>query len=103
MLTKYKNIIGDRAFHEVKLEKITGTEFITKIEGRAFKWLNVENINLPNVTEIGEYAFEASNVKYFNFGNNLMCIKNQVFVNTKQVNRMYIPNGVNLVAYALYV
>ena len=87
-------VIGDRAFHEVTLEKINGQKYITKIEGRAFKSLNVETLDLSNVTEIGEYAFEAaSGLKSITVSDKLLKIKDHAFIQSG-LTELNIPNHV---------
>ena len=89
-------IIGDRAFHGVALEKINGQEYITKIEGRAFKNLNVKTLDLSNVTEIGEYAFEAaSGLKEITVSDKLLKIKNYAFMQSG-LTKIELPDQVDI-------
>ncbi len=87
-------VIGDRAFHGVALERINGQKYITKIEGRAFKYLNVETLDLSNVTEIGEYAFEAaSGLKSITVSDKLLKIKDHAFIQSG-LTELNIPDHV---------
>ena len=89
-------IIGDRAFQEVALEKINGQEYITKIEGRAFKNLNVNTLDLSNVTEIGEYAFEAaSGLKSITVSDKLLKIKDHAFMQSG-LTKIELPDQVDI-------
>ena len=89
-------IIGDRAFQGVALEKINGQEYITKIEGRAFKNLNVNTLDLSNVTEIGEYAFEsASGLKSITVSDKLLKIKDHAFIQSG-LTKIELPNQVDI-------
>ena len=93
--------IGDRSFHEAALTSINGQNHIVKIEGRAFKWLNMDTIDISNATELYEYAFEASKLKTITLGNSLKAIKDQAFVNG-EMTQLYVPDGTTLEGLALY-
>lgn len=49
--------IGERAFENSEVLRITGTENIKEIDRRAFYYAVIEEIDLPNVEIIGEEAF----------------------------------------------
>ena len=49
--------IGERAFENSGVLRITGTENIKEIDRRAFYYAVIEEIDLPNVEVIGEEAF----------------------------------------------
>ncbi len=99
-------IVGDRSFQEVKLETLNGQNYITKIEGRAFKLLQVAALDVSNATEIGEYAFEnvkesATGLKSIKLGKNLSKIGKLAFLYAP-VTVLMIPDKTEINSLAFY-
>lgn len=84
-LSKDHEIIPSKTFTNARIENISGLENIVKIENRAFANTTFDspiNFDLSNIIEIGDGAFEASDIERFFIPKNLK-LSEGMFRNSK--------------------
>lgn len=84
-------IIGEAAFFESQLKKITLAQSVRKIESKAFNHSQILYFNLPEKLEyIGSYAFSRTNAANIHLPSSVKTIKSCAFDNCKNLEEIVI-------------
>ena len=88
--------IGSFAFYScLYLESVSvGNAKITRVGDHAFEYCyNLEKLDLPDLTEIGDYAFSESRLQEFTVPEGVRQLKAGTFMNCQSLTAVHLPEG----------
>ena len=85
--------IGENAFANEKIERVTLPDSIREIKAGAFKNTGISGINFPDGLEaIGDSAFANCNLEYESFSSSLQTIGDRAFAGNPKLWTVLVPN-----------
>lgn len=96
--------VGDRAFHEKKLNSVTLPASIESIGTEAFADNNIETVEFPEeLTSIGESAFQMNSLIELNIPDKVYEIGNKAFAENSSLSQVTLGDGIKKIGSGMFI